>query len=63
MRWMKFTCHDGQDILLNMAHCVSIYVTTGTLQAGTYLEFGDGPPVGVTDTPDEIIARGQWEVR
>lgn len=63
MRWMKFTNADGMTIYCNMARAISIYGRQAGVADGAFIDFGDGHPTPVTETPEEIIARGQWEVR
>lgn len=62
MKWMKFTSltDAGFDLWLNMALAVRI---SGTVNGGSYIEFNNGEDESVTDTPEEIIARGEWLVK
>lgn len=60
MRWMKFNCTSGVEITINMARVVAIYVDARS--PFTHIEGADFDYT-VTETPEEIIARGQWEVR
>lgn len=61
MRWMKFTDTEGDTVWLNMSLAESFYRDG----AGEYTRiiFNEDREWGVTDAPEEIIARGQWEVR
>jgi hypothetical protein len=59
MRWMKLTvATTDKPVYCNMARANFIH----THGEHTVIDFGD-EAVSVTETPEEIIAAGKWEVR
>lgn len=61
MKWMKFTDFEGDTVWLNMALAESFY--SATIQEGTRIVFSEDRGWTVKDTPEEIIARGEWIVK
>lgn len=59
MKWMKFTDFEGDTVWLNMDKAIRFYV----IPEGTRIVFTEDDGWTVKDTPEEIIARGEWLVK
>lgn len=63
MKWMKFTDFEGDIVWLNMALAECLYTKSHADQIVTRIVFSNDRGVAVKDTPEEIIARGEWTVK
>jgi len=60
MKWMKLTGNYGRDFFINMDRVSAIHIDHDNLLT---LVVTDSDKYIVSETPEEIIERGHWEIR